>query len=355
MGIMRIAIIGCGAVGKVHLQEALTLTGHQQTAGCTVVAVCDVNRAAAEALAREHGIPCAVDNADALIADPHIDGLILALPTALRQDLAVRALAAGKHLLLEKPMGLQASAIEELLAVRGDRLVACCSGRMSLMAHAQHARAALADGALGRLRTMHVWATTPVGARPTSAPPAWRVSHALNGGGILLNWGIYDLDLLFSLTGWQLRPVSVSAQTWGIAPGLDDRVAPGSDAETHVAALVRFACGASLIYERGEFNAAPARQEWQLLGDRGALRLHLYDAKAPVWLDRIDPDTGVHSSVEYQDPTSTASFMIGPVADWVGAWASGRPPQTGLSEALILARLTDAIYRSARSGRECDL
>ena len=345
---MRIALIGCGAVGKVHLREALA------TAGCTVVAVCDVDRDAAEALARDNGIPRAIADAEALLVDPQIDGLILALPTALRRDLAARALQAGKHLLLEKPMGLDATDIEKLLAVRGDRTVACCSGRMSLMTHAARARAAIADGALGALRTIHCWATTPVGARPTSPPPAWRVSHALNGGGILMNWGIYDLDLLFSLTGWRLRPVAVSAQTWGIAPGLDDRVAPGSDAETHLAATVRFACGARLVYERGEFTATPARQEWQLLGDRGALRLHLHDATAPVWLDRADPDTGVHSEILHHDPASTEHFMTGPVADWVRARESGHAPQTGLPEALTLARLTDAIYRSARSGRECE-
>ena len=346
---LRIALIGCGAVGKVHLSEALA------TPGCTVVALCDVNLAAAQALARDNGIPRAVADPETLLADPAIDGLILALPAVARRELAVRALHAGKHLLLEKPMGPAAADIAELLAVHGDRVVACCSGRMSLMPHAAAARAAIAAGAIGTLRSIHCWATTPLGARPTTAPPAWRVSRALNGGGILMNWGVYDLDLLFSLTGWQLQPVAVAAHTWGIAPGCTDRVAPGSDGETHVAALVRFACGARLVYERGEFTAAPARAEWQLLGDRGALRLHLFDATAPVWLDRADPDRGVRSEVLHHDPASTAHFMTGPVADWVQAWADGHPPRTGLREALTLARLTDAIYRAARDGGECVL
>lgn len=349
MAILRIGLIGCGVVGKLHLREALN------TAGCRVVAVCDAQRAAAEAVAREHGIPRASDDAHGIIADSDIDGVILALPASARQELALRALAAGKHLLLEKPMGRQASDIAALLAAQGTRTVACCSGRMSLMTHARQARAALANGAIGALRSIHFWGTTPLGARPTSPPPAWRVSRALNGGGILMNWGIYDLDLLFGLTAWQLRPLTVSAQMWGIAEPFSDRVAPASDGETHLTALIRFAGGASLIYERGEFTAAPARQEWQLLGDRGALRLHLHDAKAPVWLDQADAETGLHSTILHQDTESAEHFMTGPVADWVQAVTVGRSPQTGLREALMLSHVTDAIYRSARTGQECRL
>ena len=90
-----------------------------------------------------------------------------------------------------------------------------------------------------------------------------------------------------------------------------------------------------------------------MLGDRGALRLHLFDAKATAWFDRADPDTGVATSVLHADPASTEEFMVGPLADWVRAAREGRKPQTGLEEALVLTRLTDAIYRSAREGRDC--
>ena len=344
---VRIAIIGCGAVGRVHLAEALA------TPGCAVVALCDANRGAAESLARDHGIRRIVSDAADLIADPDIDGLVLALPAVARRGLAVEALARGKHLLLEKPMGLCARDVEDLIRAQGDAIVGCCSARMSLMTHARVARAAIAGGALGALRSIHCWATTPVGARPTAAPPAWRVSHAHNGGGILMNWGIYDLDLLFTLTGWTLAPVTVSARTWGVAEHLGDRVAPGSDGETHLAAFVRFACGAAMVYERGEFTAAPPRGEWQLLGDRGAVRLHLFDATHPVQRDAADAATGVATAVVHHDPRATETFMSGALADWVAAIAGRRPPGTGLHQALRLARLTDAIYASARNGCEC--
>ena len=343
----RIVLIGCGVVGKVHLAEALTVSGS------TVVGLCDAHRPAAAALAQANGITRVYDTPDEAIADPTVDGLILALPTVVRQPLALQALAAGKHLLLEKPMGLHAGDIQELLRAQGANVVACCSGRMSLMAHARAARAAYASGALGELRSIHCWATNPLGGRPTTPPPAWRVSHALNGGGILMNWGIYDLDFILGVSGWSLQPVSIAAQTWGVAAPFGDRVAPGSDAETHLTAFIRFANGASMVYERGEFTAAPVRNEWQLLGTTGALRLHLFDAKAPVLLDQTDPASGVQSRVLHEDPASTEHFMTGPVGDWVSAVNDRRAPQTGLEQALVLARVCDALYQSARSGREC--
>ena len=343
----RIAIIGCGVVGRMHLREALTVPG------CELAAVYDLDPHAASSVARAHGIARSGTDATEAFADPAIDGVVLALPTALRQEPALRALAAGKHLLLEKPMGMDAAEVAALLHARGRATVACCSARMSLMTHARRAQAAYAAGALGSLRSIHCWATSPLGGRPTTPPPAWRVSRTLNGGGILMNWGVYDLDFLLGLSGWQLRPVAVSARRWSVADHAADRVAPGSDGETHLAAFIRFACGAALVYERGEFTAAPARQEWQVMGDRGALRLNLFDAKATAWIDRADPDTGVATSVLHSDPNSTEEFMVGPLADWVQAARDGRRPQTGLEEALILTRLTDAIYRSAREGREC--
>ena len=286
MSRFRIAIIGCGVVGRIHLREALAFPD------CEVAAVIDVNRAAAEALAKEYGIARAGTTAEEAFADPRIDGVVLALPTVLRQEPARRALAAGKHLLLEKPMGLNAEEVAELLRLRGKLTVACCSSRMSLMSHARKAQATYAAGALGDLRSIHCWATSPLGARPTTAPPAWRLSRQLNGGGILMNWGVYDLDFLLAISGWKLRPASVSAQMWNVATQAADRVARGSDGETHLTAFVRFAGGGVLVYERGEFTAAPVRHEWQLLGDRGAMRLHLHDARATAWLDRSDPDSG---------------------------------------------------------------
>lgn len=343
----RIALVGCGVVGRMHLREALAVPG------CEVAAVYDLNAGAAESVAKANGIARFGADAAEALADPGIDGVVLALPTALRQEPALRALAAGKHLLLEKPMGMDAVEVEALLRARGHATAACCSARMSLMTHARRAQAAYASGALGDLRSIHCWATSPLGERPTTPPPAWRVSRTLNGGGILMNWGVYDFDFLLGLSGWKLKPVAVSARMWSVADHAADRVAPGSDGETHLTAFIRFACGAVLVYERGEFTAAPARQEWQVMGDRGALRLHLFDAKATAWLDHADPDTGVASSVLHADPTSTEEFMVGPLADWVSAARDGRRPQTGLEEALVLTRLTDAIYRSAREGREC--
>ena len=114
----------------------------------------------------------------------------------------------------------------------------CCSSRHQFLPSAESATKFIAGGVLGPLRTLHCRCFRAAGERPKTSPPAWRLSNSMNGGGVLANWGCYDLDYLLGLTGWSLRPRLVLAQTWKVPPQFEAHVAPGSDAETHFAAFV---------------------------------------------------------------------------------------------------------------------
>jgi len=67
-------------------------------------------------------------------------------------------------------------------------------------------------------------------APPQNPPPPWRLSKAMNGGGILVNWGCYDLDYLLGITGWMIEPRLALARTWGVPETFAAYAAPGSDA-----------------------------------------------------------------------------------------------------------------------------
>ena len=344
-GSVRLGVIGCGVIGTIHLRAAA------EAPEVTLVAVADQMDGRAQAAAAEFGAERAHLDADELIADPRVDAVVLALPAAGRARIAVEALAAGKHVLVEKPPALNATEVEAMLAAQGDRVAACCSSRRRFYDSYDAAESCIVSGKLGELR--EVYCRVLEGAQePTGrAPPPWRVSRTLNGGGIAANWTSYDLDYLLGLTGWRLRPELTLARTWPVAEHLASRVAPGSDGESHYVALVLCARGVALHLERSEFAALHSEQAWQVIGSRGSLRLELQaDDHKRIILDTATDADGVSSRVIWEGSEDPWRQHRWPVLDFCRAILSGGQPRTSLRQALVIQRILDSVYASAERG-----
>jgi len=120
---IRLGVVGCGVIGSRHVADAARCREHE------VVAVADPRQERARAIGGEHGVPhCFAEGRD-LIACDAVEAVVLAVPTGARRPLAEQALAARKHVLLEKPAGMNAQEVRELMALRGDCVVAGCSSR----------------------------------------------------------------------------------------------------------------------------------------------------------------------------------------------------------------------------------
>jgi predicted dehydrogenase len=342
---VRLGIIGCGVIGEFHLKAAAAAPHIR------VTALADLRAESARQKAREFAVSKSYANGSALLNDPEVDAVVLALPTVARFDLAMEALRLGKHVLLEKPPAMNADQLRQMMKVRGDRVVASCSARYSFLESTRVATEAVHSGALGEIRVVHCRSLQPAGGKPQSPPPAWRLSRQLNGGGLFVNWGSYDLDYLLGICGWRLRPQQVFAQTWSPAPELRDHVAPGSDAETHIAAMIRCQDGAVIHYERGELVSCARTDSWQIEGSKASLRLHMTTSKNNrVILDKIEP-VGVHTSVLWEGDESDQTVHAGPVTDFATAIQTGEQPRTNLERALVLQSIFDAAYQSADSGQ----
>lgn len=225
---VTVGIIGCGVIGRAHLAAA------RAAKRVAVTAVADLNPAAARSAIEGDETIAVFDLAEALLNHDAVDAVVLALPAGARSGLAEVALRRGKHVLLEKPPAMHAGELEALAAACGDRVVACASSRFRHDASARAATRFLADDPLGPIRLVRFRGIAPAGARPQTAPPAWRLSRSLNGGGGgMVNWGIYDMDDLLGLMGFRLEPTRLLGRAWPIAPGLRAWAASGSDAETH--------------------------------------------------------------------------------------------------------------------------
>jgi predicted dehydrogenase len=350
MSKVKVGIIGCGVIGKLHLQ------GMAQAEHIEIAAIADLRPEVRQAIAEQYHVPAAYAEGRELLADPRVEAVVLAMPTAGRVDLALEAFAQGKHVLVEKPVGMNAGEVRRMVAAKGKLVAGCCSSRERFLPSAQASADVIASGALGNLRVLRVSAFSADGGTPKAMPPAWRLIKALNGGGILLNWGCYDLDYMLGLVGWTLRPRLVLGQIWAIPPVFAAHAAPGSDAETHLTALVRCDGGIVLNYERGEYMARHSSSIWEITGDRGTLHLRMTPEKGKqVILETGTPENGVASQVIWEGEEDNMFPHYQPAQDFAAAILEGRAPKTSLEQALVVQQISDAIYESAASGKAVEI
>lgn len=345
MAIIKLGIAGCGVIGQKHARFA---SEHQ---GAVVHAVADLREEAAQRLAHQYSVPRVYPSAQAMLEDDELDAVVVAMPTGARGTIGEKALRRGKHVLLEKPPAASVSVLRQMKAVGNDRIVACASSRCRHTPSARAAHDFLADGEpLGRIRHVRARGVVAVPAKPEKLPPAWRLNRAQNGGGILVNWGVYDLDYLLGLLDWRLRPQRVLARAWSIAPMLHAWVPPGPDAETHLTAMVVCDNDVALTLERGEYMSTIGNNAWEIIGERATLRLWMIPGNdKQLLIDRAGPN-GVTTEVLWQGVEGYDMLHRGVMFDFIDAIRAGRQPATNLAQAIQLQELMDAVYRSAEAG-----
>ncbi len=209
----------------------------------------------------------------------------------------------------------------------------------------------IASGVLGALRVVRCRVIKPAEKPPEVPPPAWRLSRSLNGGGIAVNWGCYDLDYLLGITGWVLKPKVVLAQAWPVPPRLESHLAPGSDAETHFAVIIVCESGTTIMLERGEYMAAQTEENYQIIGSNGSLDLTMTGKKdKKTVFFNASPEKGVISKTIWQGDENSETIHARLLQDFALAVRQRSQPRTNLEQALVIQKITDAVYASAGQG-----
>ncbi|MBC9175805.1 Gfo/Idh/MocA family protein [Pseudoroseomonas ludipueritiae] len=333
----RIGVIGLGMAVTPHARSLLDLAERVEVAGAYA-------RSAArrESFARRFPFPL-IDQLDTILADASVDCVMILTPPDTHLELVRRCAAAGKHILLEKPL--------EVTTARAEQLVAACREAgvtLGLVLQHRFRPAAVQFAALqreGQIGTLLAASASIRLWRPQSYyDEPGRGTLARDGGGVLITQGIHTLDLLQSLAG----PV---AEVTGYAT-----TSPVHRMETEdlACAAVRFASGAMGTIEAttAAFPGFPERIE--LIGTRATAAL-----------------TGVDLHVQHQDGRVTelrpgggggtgADPMAFPhdyhrsvLADFLDALDEGREPAASGTDALRVHYLVDALLESSRSGRPC--
>ena len=343
---VNLGVIGCGVIGTAHINIAV------KSNLLNVVAVADRFEEKTREVAQKFGIAKTYPSGEDLMEDEDVEAVVLAVPAGVRTPLALHAFSRGKHVLLEKPSAMNVNELKEMMDKRSKLVCACCSSRYRFYKSADFVTDFISSGKLGRLRVVHCRVISAAQPPPEKTPPPWRVSKSFNGGGILVNWGCYDLDYLLGITGWSLKPKLVTAQTWPVPPQFECHVAPGSDAEEHFAAMICCEGGTVIMFERGESVAAQSEAAWKLIGTKGSLQLTMTPSKEKkIVFDNSSTEKGVSPEIIWEDDDDYSCAYSSPADDFARAIREKHQPKTGLEQALIIQKITDAIYASAEQGK----
>src|SRR5512140_1074007 len=180
-----VAVIGCGLLGR---RRAATAAAHPDTG---LVVVVDPDAARAESLAAEHGCAASPDWREAL-ARADVEAVVVATPNALLAEIGCAALGAGRHVLMEKPMGRNHEEAQRVAEAAGQsRGVLKLGFNRRYHPGIGRARELVAAGAIGRL--VNLRARYGHGSRP-GCEREWRGDPAQAGGGELLDQGVHIAD-----------------------------------------------------------------------------------------------------------------------------------------------------------------
>ena len=326
MDVLRIGLLGSARIAATALLEPAAIVPQ-----VTVTAVAARDHARAEALSKRHGIPSAYGSYDELLADPDIDAVYNPLPNSLHGPWTLKAIAAGKHVLCEKPFASNADEAARVAeAAEGSGLVV-----MEAMHYRYHPLVhRLRDlvGELGPVRNIQCWTSFVI----TNLANI-RYDYSL-GGGALMDGGCYAIDCL------RLLGPGEPAVTAALADPLplSRESSSGAVADRAMAVRLAFPGGATGWFESaftldGEFRAD----------------VHVSCEYGTVWVqDFIRPHWGHlvaagNGSVLADERGAGDTSYAEQLRAFAGAVVTGAPVPTSAAHAVTTMRLIDDAYRAA--------
>ncbi|MBP8535453.1 Gfo/Idh/MocA family protein [Streptomyces sp. MK37H] len=335
---LGVAVVGFGWMGRVHTQAYVRLPHHfpQLSVRPELVAVADEVPGRAEEATGRYGFATAARDWQEVAADPRVQAVSIAAPNFLHREIGVAMARAGKHIWIEKPVGLTA---DDARAVAGAVAEAGVQGAVGFNYRnapaVQTARAMIAAGEIGTVTHARVRLFSDYAAHPEGAL-TWRYERARGGSGVLGDLASHGVDLARFLLG------EIDALTADTAVFVPERARPtgataghtratGGDLgpvenEDYVSCLLRFASGA-----RGVLEACRVS-----VGEQNTYGFEIHGTKGAVFWDfRRMGELGVSQGTAYQDqPVSTV--YVGPGHGEYAAFQPGSANGMGYDDLKVI-------------------
>jgi predicted dehydrogenase len=328
-GRLKLALVGCGAIAKLHVMGIRAAAKRTE-----IVALVDVDRARASALAAETG-GAVFGSLDEALARGGFDAVDLMLPHQLHESAALAAFARGKHVLLEKPMAPTPEACARILtAARKAGTLFMVGENAQYWPEVVRAQELLARGAIGDVVTARACIFFPPLAAYYGGEQAWRLRRDAAGGGITIDTGSHWLRPLHMWLGELDEVVAAFARPFARMEG-----------ESLVRALLRFRSGHVASFD-ALLSEAPLAPEllFRITGTAGEIaidglgRCVVYDAEHRKGLPVGEPGGYLQS-------------YAGEMADFEAAVLDGKPLAAGPEASLRELRAALAMERSVESRR----
>jgi len=345
---INVAVIGAGAIGLDHLSS------FKQHPVARVIALAELSPVRGREAADRFGVPELVTDYKILLARPDIDVISIALPNYLHASVALDALKARKHVMLDKPMATNAHDAARLVAeARKQRVLLMVGQNNRFTPEVQMLKQLIEKGALG-----DIYHAKTAWTRRTGIPRigSWFTQAKFAGGGCTYDIGVHALDRCLYLMG-EFDAVAVSGQTYakfgprGLGGGNwgKSEIDPKRpfDVDDMSLALIKLRSGRTVLLETSWAAHQP-------LSDFNGTQLFGTEAGAlfpPLQLFR---PTSRGYSTESINPTCL-SVNTNRMVHFIDCLLGKAEPYVKPAESLAVQKILDAIYLSATTGREVRL
>jgi len=331
---LRVGLVGCGGMGNEHLSIVRRAIPVAQLVG-----VCDHRADRAERMGREHGVGSWTDFTQ-FLAETRLDILHICSPTGLHAAHGIEAANAGVHVLCEKPLDLDLSRVDSLIAAcDANKVRLGCIFQRRAVRGAQEVHRAIASGEMGRILSCSVsikwWRSQEYYDKDD-----WRGTKRLDGGA-LANQGIHSLDQMV----WMAGPVE------SVEFAHLDTVSHDLEVEDFAIVVVRFASGARGVIEATTCCKPDLSTRLEIFGTHGSAALD--DAFVVRFgingEDRLNtlPDRGKLMGGGSDPWAINLAGHLEQIRDFYSAVIENRAPMVDGRAARVSVDLLDKIYRHA--------
>ena len=351
---LRIGVLGTGWGTRISVPAL-------RAEGWHVAALWSRNAERAEKQAAELEIPFATCDATALVNRPDIDAVTIVTPTPTHRDICLEALAAGKHVLAEKPMAMSAGDAEEMsAAAESAGVTAMINFEFRFTPQRLQLQRLLTEGYVGRLRhgVVELYFAPPLAERPLN----WR-SQAAMGGGTLNEHGSHYIDALHQ---WGMVISSVSARTETFVPERSSP-APGNveeaDADDFFTATFGLENGGVVVLTQSWAAGFGLGMRATLAGSDGMLvtscrETMMFDGEvcgASAGAENLRPLPLPPDIAPFDAPDWRVGSSRRLLREFRRGIREGCSPAPNFADGLRCQQVIDAIRASARCGRTVEL
>ncbi len=338
------AVVGLG-IGRAHADAAA------KSQNAELVAVCDLIESKLAAMKEKYPYIKTYTSFDEMIKDEEIDIVSICLPSSMHAEFAVRAMRAGKHVLVEKPIDIKVAEAEKIEAARGE-----CGVKVGVV-HQNRKNACMAPiheaVSSGRLGRIFLGQFAVKWYREEGYYKGWHGTWEYDGGGSLMNQAVHTVDLMQWLMGEVTEVRSAM-----------DIINHDIETEDLTASLLKFKSGALGVFISTTCAYPGISTDIQLYGTNGTIEADADILKTWKLADSEDEDSEEEDMLAKYGRGNGYAATLDPslitgheavVEDMISAVIDDRDPFITPTEAIKSVRIVNAIYEAARTGRTVTL